>query len=61
LPFQTQRIGLTPIAPIALQRLFEQLNEAEMTYPGTDLRLTYELAGDPVAQTENGIILSSAR
>ena len=50
-----------PATDRRLQRLFEQLNEAEMTYPGTDLRLTYELAGDPVAQTENGIILSSAR
>lgn len=50
-----------PATDRRLQRLFEQLNEAEMTYPGTDLRLVYELAGDPVAQTENGIILSSAR
>jgi len=33
----------TPAANRALLRLIEQLNAAEMLYPGTDLRLTYEL------------------
>ena len=33
----------TPAANRALLRLFEQLNSAEVRYPGTELRLTYEL------------------
>lgn len=33
----------TPAANRALRRLFEQLNAAHMLYPGTDLRLVYEL------------------
>ena len=40
-----------PATDRRLQRLFAQLNETEMTYPGTDLRLVYELAGDPLAKT----------
>ncbi len=34
-----------PAANRALAQLMEQLNETEFTYPGTDLRLVYELAG----------------
>ena len=33
----------TPAANRALRHLFEQLNEANVLYPGTDMRLTYEL------------------
>ncbi len=33
----------TPAANRALRRLIEQLNAAEVLYPGTDLRLVYEL------------------
>lgn len=33
----------TPAANRARRQLFEQLNAAEMLYPGTDLRLVYEL------------------
>ena len=33
----------TPAANRALLQLIEQLNEAEVIYPGTDMRLTYEL------------------
>jgi len=33
----------TPAANRALVQLIEQLNEAEVLYPGTDLRLNYEL------------------
>ncbi len=33
----------TPAANRALRQLIEQLNEAEVIYPGTDMRLTYEL------------------
>jgi transposase len=33
----------TPAANRALLQLMEQLNEAEVIYPGTDMRLTYEL------------------
>jgi hypothetical protein len=50
-----------PATDRRLRHLFEQLNEAEMTYPGTDLRLVYELVGEPVAQTENGISSASPR
>jgi transposase len=34
-----------PAANRALAKLLDQLNETESTYPGTDLRLVYELAG----------------
>jgi hypothetical protein len=34
-----------PAANRALDKLLDQLNETESTYPGTDLRLVYELAG----------------
>ncbi len=33
----------TPAANRALRHLFDQLNEADVLYPGTDMRLTYEL------------------
>lgn len=32
-----------PAANRELEKLFEKLNEAGVCYPGTDLRLTYEL------------------
>ncbi|MDK9707552.1 MAG: hypothetical protein OEL83_10940 [Desulforhopalus sp.] len=32
-----------PAANRSLQSLFEQLNETEIIYPGTDIRLIYEL------------------
>ncbi len=35
--------GSTPAANRTLLRLIEQLNAAELRYPGTELRLTYEL------------------
>jgi len=34
-----------PAANRALLRLFEQLNDAEVEYPGTEMRLYYELGG----------------
>jgi len=50
-----------PATDRRLQRLLDQLNETETLYPATDLRLVYELAGDPAPETENGISSASAR
>ncbi len=38
-----------PAANRSLAKLFEQLNEAAIKYPGTDLTLVYELGGEGVA------------
>jgi hypothetical protein len=40
-----------PRADCAIAHLLEHLNAAEFTYPGTDLRLIYSIAGD--AETSN--------
>ena len=40
-----------PRSNCAIAHLLEQLNAAEFTYPGTDLRLVYSIAGD--AETSN--------
>jgi len=50
-----------PAVDQRLQRLFGELNQTETLYPGTDLQLVYELVGEPVAKSENGITLPSAR
>ena len=34
-----------PAANRSYQSLFEQLNKAEIMYPGTDMRIIYELGG----------------
>jgi hypothetical protein len=34
-----------PAANKSLQSLFEQLNQAETRYPGTDMRIIYEIGG----------------
>ena len=35
-----------PAANKSLQNLFDQLNGPEIFYPGTDMRIIYELGGD---------------
>ncbi len=50
-----------PVTDRHLQRLFTQLNEAELAYPGTELILHYELVAAPVTQPHNGVNLTSAR
>ena len=48
-----------PAADQALARLFEQLNAAEIIYPGTDLRLVYDFVGP--AKRKNGVTSTSKR
>ena len=51
--------GSRPAADQALANLFDHLNAAEITYPGTDLRLVYDFVGP--AQKGNGVISTSTR
>jgi hypothetical protein len=39
-----------PAANRSLEQLFAKLNEAQVQYPGTDLRLVYELRGSKVEE-----------
>lgn len=51
-----------PAASRSLLKLIEQLNNTETLYPGTELRLVYELLGTPVQATSkvsNGVSESS--
>jgi hypothetical protein len=41
-----------PAANRCLEQLIVQLNEAQVVYPGTDMRLVYELRGGKIAQPE---------
>jgi hypothetical protein len=50
-----------PAADRRLRGLFQELNEAETFYPGTDLRLVYELVGESPSETQNGITSTSVR
>jgi hypothetical protein len=52
-----------PASNRALIRLFEQLNAAEVEYPGTEMRIYYELGGIELNATpaENGITKTSQR
>ena len=43
----------------AIAHLLKHLNEAEFTYPGTNLRLVYSVAG--VADSENFVALQNPR
>jgi hypothetical protein len=45
-----------PAANSALAQLFSQLNEAQVHYPGTDMRLVYEL---PANEAGNALPVSS--
>jgi len=50
-----------PAADRRLRGLFDELNQAETLYPGTDLRLVFELVGESRPETQNGIISTSSR
>jgi len=51
--------GSRPATDQALATLFEQLNAAEIIYPGTDLRLVYDFVGS--AKQKNGVTSTSTR
>ena len=44
-----------PAANRALAQLFEHLNKAEVNYPGTDMRLVYQLRGYPGSDDAEGV------
>jgi len=50
-----------PAANRALAQLFEHLNKAEVKYPGTEMRLTYELGGYTSSNYAEGVRYSSQR
>ncbi len=50
-----------PAANRSLKKLFAQLNESEIFYPGTDRRIKYELGGGTINKFENGVIPISRR
>ncbi len=50
-----------PAANRALGKLFSCLNDAEIKYPGTDIRLVYELQGDTGQSRGQGVTLTSQR
>ena len=49
-----------PATDRRIQKLCDQLNQTETTYPGTDLLLVYEMVQAPVPSSEKGVTLSSA-
>ena len=51
--------GSRPAADQAMTKLFEQINAAEIIYPGTDLTLVYDFVGHP--KTDNGVTSTSTR
>jgi hypothetical protein len=50
-----------PATDRRLERLMAVLNEAELTYPGTDLLIRYELVGESGRQLNNGVSDDSRR
>jgi len=50
-----------PVTDRRLRRLFDTLNQTEIIYPGTDLRLHFELLADNPASPQIGVTSSSAR
>jgi hypothetical protein len=44
-----------PAANRALAQLFEHLNKAEVNYPGTDMRIVYQLGGYSVSNDAKGV------
>ena len=44
-----------PAANRALAQLFEHLNKAEVKYPGTEMRMVYELGGDTAPNYAEGV------
>ena len=45
-----------PAANLSLKKLFAQLNESETFYPGTDMKIKYELGGGVKGNFGNGVI-----
>ena len=50
-----------PAANRSLQSLFAQLNEAEVQYPGTDMKLVYELGGAGGQKSDFGVTPTSQK
>ena len=50
-----------PAANRSLEELFTKLNEAQVEYPGTDLRLVYELRGGNAGENVEGVSVTSER
>jgi hypothetical protein len=50
-----------PAVDQRLQQLFSELNQTQTLYPGTNLKLVYELVGEPGAKGQDGINSSSAK
>ncbi len=50
-----------PATDRRLEQLFAVLNEAQLTYPGSDLVVRYELLAKPDRQPHNGVNATSAR
>jgi transposase len=50
-----------PAADRALEMLFEHLNNAEVKYPGTDMKLVYQLGGISTQKPRQGTICFSQR
>jgi transposase len=50
-----------PATNRALLKLFQNLNEAEVEYPGTDMKMFYELSGFTAPDSGEGVFLSSQR
>ena len=50
-----------PAVGRVLKQLFEHLNDAQEIYPGTQMRIVYELVGYPPSNAAEGVTLSSQR
>ncbi len=50
-----------PASNRALVKLLSSLNKAEIKYPGTDMKLFYELLGYTEQDSGQGVILTSQR
>jgi hypothetical protein len=50
-----------PVTDRHRQRLFEMLNQTETNYPGTNLRLIYEMVGPQPKIGQNGVTANSQR
>ena len=46
--------GSRPAVDRALEKLFKHLNDAEVRYPGTDMKLVYQLGGISTPNTGKG-------
>ena len=54
--------GSRPAVDLALSSLFDQLNEMQFKFPGTELELRYRLlGGDSAAPHQNGVNETSQR